>query len=138
MKRIVRWAPVGMLTIGIVCGIAFRPAGAQGVYNKAAFEGAMEDATKSMRVLLGNLIGEDWAKTQAETASLAAQAKKIHALTPKVGADKIVDFQAHADSLAARANRLNAAAKARDAARATELYGQMVATCMDCHKTFRK
>jgi cytochrome c556 len=138
MKRIARWAPAGLLAIGIVCGIAFRSAGAQGVYNKAAFESAMEDATKSMRVLLGDLIGEDWAKTQAEAASLAAQAKKIHALTPKVGADKIADFQAHADTLEARANRLNAAAKARDAAGATDLYGKMVVACMDCHKTFRK
>ncbi len=134
MRRRIRWAPAFALALMVVCV----PAYGQGGYNKAAFETVMEDATKQMRVLLGTLIGEDWAKAQAGSAAIAEQAKKIHALTPKVGADKIADFQAHADSLEARANRLTAAAKARDAARASALYGATVGTCMDCHRIFRK
>ncbi len=134
MRRQIQWAPVFALALIVVCG----PAYGQGSYNKSAFETVMEDATKQMRVLLGTLIGEDWAKAQAGSASIAEQAKKIHALTPKAGADKIADFQAHADSLEARANRLNAAAKARDGAKAAALYGATVATCMDCHRIFRK
>jgi cytochrome c556 len=134
MTNLKRWAPIVALALIFTCGTAH----AQGVYNKSAFESAMDDAMKSMRVLLGTLIGEDWAKAQTEAASLAATAKKVRALTPKSGADKIGEFQAHADSLEARTNRFAAAAKARDAGKATAVYGQAVSACIDCHKVFRK
>jgi cytochrome c556 len=134
MRRFALWAPICALAIMTLAGPSF----GQGAYNKAAFESAMEDAVKQMRVVLGTLIGADWAKAQDGCGAIAAQAKKIRTLTPKVGADRIAEYQAHADTLEARANRLGAAVKARDGARAAVLYGETVATCMDCHKIFRK
>lgn len=134
MKSLKPWASTVALALVFVCGVAH----AQGVYNKSAFESTMDDAMKGLRVILGTLVGEDWAKAQTEAASLAATAKKVHALTPKAGADRIGEFQAHADTLEARANRFAAAAKSRDAAKATTVYGQTVSACIDCHKVFRK
>ena len=134
MKTVARWAPL----CALVWMVAAAPAFGQGAYNKALFETAMEDAMKTTRVLLGALIGGDWGKAQTEAASLAGHAKKIRGLTPKVGADDIAGFQAHADSLGSRATRLVGAAKAHDAGRAAALYGSAISSCMDCHRVFRK
>jgi cytochrome c556 len=134
MKSFARRAVFGALLLVFTVGAAT----AQGSYNKAAFEKSMEEITKQVRVVLGTLIAQDWAKAQTESTALVNQAKSVHGLTPKVGADRIGEFQAHADSLSARAGRLVIAAKARDGAKATAAFGETVHACMSCHTSFRK
>lgn len=110
----------------------------QGTYNRAAFETAMDDAIKGLRVLMGSLIAGDWSKAEASATAIASQAKTIHGLTPKTSVDKIGEFQANADSLAARSSRVAAAAKAHSPRAAGEGLGEIVQTCMGCHSVFRK
>ncbi len=111
---------------------------AQGTYSHAAFEKEMEAAGRRIRVVLGGLIAEDWDKARGEAESLAAQAATIRALTPKVETGKIALFQADADSLAARAKRLAAAAGEKNGAKASLALGQVVEACVTCHAVFRK
>jgi cytochrome c556 len=110
----------------------------QGGYNKAAFEKSMEDANKNARVLLGALIAEDWAKAETTAGALAEASKSIAKLTPKVGADRMAEFTASADSLGSRAARVALAAKAKDGQRSATALGEMVASCTGCHASFRK
>jgi cytochrome c556 len=123
---------------GLFCLAAATLSHGQGGYNKAVFEKAMEDANREARVLLGALIAEDWAKAQATAETLAQASKALAKLTPKVGADRMGEFTAHADSLGARAARVAVAAKAKDGAKAAHELGGMVAACTTCHATFRK
>jgi cytochrome c556 len=110
----------------------------QGAFNSSAFGKVMDDAVKNLRVVMGSLIAEDWAKAQSAAERLAADAGTIHGLTPKVSPDRIGEFQAHADSLAARSAVVAAAAKAHDRDGASQGLGRVVQTCMACHSVFRK
>lgn len=137
MKRVRSILPLGILPALLILGgtgLVF----AQGAYNHAAFEKEMEDAGRRIRVVLGGLIAEDWTKAQTEAAALAAQAASIRKLTPKVEGGKIALFQADADSLAVRATRLAALARAKDGPGAARELGQVVETCVSCHAVFRK
>ncbi|MDM7917525.1 MAG: hypothetical protein QUU85_20025, partial [Candidatus Eisenbacteria bacterium] len=86
----------------------------QGTYNKSAFEKAMEGLNRDLRVTMGSIVASDWAKAEASARSIAAQAKMVRTLTPPTRTDQIADFQAHADSLGARAGRLAVAASAKN------------------------
>ncbi len=114
------------------------PSIGQGTYNHSAFEKAMEDAMKNLRVVMGSLIAGDWAKAEASAEALAGGAKTIRGLTPKASADRIGEFQARADSLAVQSARVAAAAKAHAQDVAGQGLGQIVQSCMGCHSTFRK
>lgn len=132
-------------SIGVICAFACillaggsGPVPAQGTYSHAAFEKEMEAAGRRIRVVLGGLIAEDWAKTQGEASALAAQAAAIRKLTPKAETGKIAIFQADADSMAVRAARLASFAQAKDGAGASRALGQVVESCVSCHAVFRK
>jgi len=122
----------------LVLAATAHPSIGQGTYNKSAFENAMDDAMKNLRVLMGSLIAEDWTKAEASAKALAGGAKTIRGLTPKASADRIGEFQARADSLAAQSARVAAAAKAHAPGDAGQGLGQIVQSCMGCHSVFRK
>jgi cytochrome c556 len=122
------------VTIAAAAGIAT----GQGTYNKSAFEKVMDDTMKGLRLTMGSLVFEDWAKAQGGAETIGANAKTIHGLTPKVAVDRIAEFQANADSLAARSARVAAAAKAHQPEAASRALGQVVQTCMSCHAVFAK
>jgi len=130
LARLVVLATTMTLTVGM--------AGGQSGYNKAAFEKAMEGMIRDLRIVLGALVAEDWEKAASSAASIERQARSVRALTPKANVDRIGEFNANADSLAARAGRLAEAAKAKDPGQAARLLGRTINTCMDCHGTFRK
>jgi cytochrome c556 len=123
--------------LGLLVAVAIGFSNAQGTYNKAAFENAMEAAIKNTRLLLNSLIAEDWDKAQSSGQALAKNAQAMRGLTPKTAANRIGEFQAHADSLAAQSARVVAAAKAHDSKLATQGFGQMIQTCSGCHSVFR-
>ncbi len=110
----------------------------QGASNGSSFGKVMDDAVKNLRVVMGSLIAEDWTKAQSAAETLAADAGTIHGLTPKASPDRIGEFKAQADSLAARSGRVAVAAKARDRDGASQGLGRVVQTCMTCHSVFRK
>jgi hypothetical protein len=103
-----------LCAIVLPLGLATPATHGQGAYNKAAFEKAMEGATREARSLLGALVAADWAKARASAEAIAQASKEVAKLTPKAGADRISEFQAYADSLGARASRVAAAAKEKD------------------------
>lgn len=128
--------PCFLILLGLLFSVG--SAQAQGVYNKDAFESTMESLSKGIRFVLSSLIAEDWAKATSSAAGLCETATTIHKLAPKANTDRIGEFHAHADTLAARATRLSTAAKARNREGSTTLLGETLATCMTCHATFRK
>jgi len=130
-----------VLCLAIVCVLALAGAGmahAAGAYSQSAFEKVMGDTMKDLRLLLNSLVAEDWAKAQSSAQDMTTQAKAMRDLTPKVSVDRIGEFQAQADSLAARGARVLVAVKAHDRGLATAGMGRMVETCMTCHSIFRK
>lgn len=127
--------------LALVCILAMTgvlPAHGAGAYSQSAFEKVMGDTMKDLRLLLNSLVAEDWAKAQTSTENLTAQAKAMRDLTPKVSADRIGEFQAHADSLTAQGSRVLVAVKAHDSGLAAQGMGRMVETCMVCHSVFRR
>lgn len=122
----------------LILAAAVCPSIGQGTYNHAAFEAAMDDAMKDLRVVMGGLVAGDWAKVEASATALANRAKTIKGLTPKSSVDRIGEFQANADSLAARSTRIAVAAKSHSQEAAGEGLGELVQTCMGCHSVFRK
>ena len=132
-----RFVLLCLLTVA-VCFVAIGLTNAQGRYSKSAFEKVMEDANKNTRILLGSLIAGDWAKIEASAEALAKDGESMRGLTPKIGTDRMVEFQAHADSVAVSAALIVALAPDRDRVRSAAALGDLVGACMDCHAGFRK
>ncbi len=109
-----------------------------GGFNKPVFDDMMEDTGKAARVVFGGIIAGDMGKVSAQAKAIAATAVKVREMQPPRNAEKIADFKANADSLAARAKRVAAAAEAKNLTLATHEFGGMVETCTGCHVAFRK
>jgi cytochrome c556 len=122
----------------VVAGLALASAHVRAAYDHEAFEAAMESTNRNYRAVIAAAIASDWAKTGASASALAADAKVIRGLTPKENAGRLAEYQANADSLAARAHRLVLAAKARRAGASANLAGEVLAACATCHEVFRK
>jgi cytochrome c556 len=117
---------------------AIATAWAQGSFNKTAFNNSMEDAGRAARFALGGLIVADFAKVSAQATTIVGVAKKVREMPPPTVGAKAAEYQADADTLASRANRLIAAAKAEKAGLASEAFGSMIGACMKCHGSFRR
>ena len=109
-----------------------------GGFNKPVFDDTMEGAGKAVRVVLGGIIAGDMDKVSKQAKAIATTAHKVREFQPPQNADRISDFRAGADTLAARATRVAAAADAKKPAVAAREFGGMVETCVGCHAVFRK
>lgn len=109
-----------------------------GGFNKPVFDDTMEGAGKAVRVLLGGIITGDMAKVSTQAKAIAVTAGKVREMQPPQNADRINEFKANADSLAARAKRVATAADAKKGALAAHEFGVMIETCVGCHAVFRK
>ena len=131
--------PIGLLSGILVAMTAISIAWAQGGgFNKPVFDDAMEGTGKAARIAFGGLIGGDLSKVSAQVKTIAATEVKLREMQPPQSAEKIAEFKANADSLAARAKRVADAADGKKTALAAHEFGGMLETCVNCHAVFRK
>lgn len=124
-----------ILTAMIVISLAWAQGGG---FNKPVFDDTMEGAGKAVRVVLGGIIAGDMGKVSTQAQAIASAAGKVREMQPPHNAEKIDEFKAHADTLAARAKRVVAAANVKNDGLVAREFGGMVETCVGCHAVFRK